>query len=188
VVGEVLDIDREDRLFIGAAIDVEARHALAHALSVSGVRVPGKPVPPESWHVTLRFLGTTSALTRDRFMHELDETITVAPFRLRLRSLGSFPRSDKATVLWIGADGGDALPILGAQCEAAAEAVGYEPEGRPFVPHLTLSRIRPPEDVRKLVGIEVPAVRTTIDRITLFRSTLGGRVPEYEVIDEIKLA
>ncbi len=188
MVGDLVDIERTDRLFVGAAIDSEARHALAHVLAVSGVRLAGKPVPPESWHVTLRFLGSTSAPLRDQFMHELDETITVAPFRLRLRSLGSFPRSDKATVLWIGADGGDALPILGAQCEAAAEAVGFEPEGRPFVPHLTLSRLRPQADVRELVGIEVPAVRTTIDRITLFRSTIGGNAPEYEVVDEIKLA
>ncbi len=187
MVGDVLDIKRTDRLFIGAAIDSEARHALAHALAVSGVRLSGKPVPPESWHVTLRFLGATSTPLQDRFMCELDETITVAPFRLRLRALGSFPRSDKATVLWIGADGGDALPILGAQCEAAAEAVGFEPEGRPFVPHLTLSRLRPQADVRKVVGIEIPAVRTTIDRVTLFRSRLGGRTPEYEAIDEIEL-
>jgi len=75
-----------------------------------------------------------------------------------------------------------------SQCEAAAEAVGFEPEGRPFVPHLTLSRLRPQADVRELVGIEVPAVRTTIDRITLFRSSIDGNAPEYEAIDEIKLA
>ena len=39
--------------------------------------------------------------------------------------------------------GGDELGTLAAAAEEAAQAVGYEPEDRPYHPHLTLSRIRP---------------------------------------------
>lgn len=187
MVGDVVDIDTPRRLFVGVAVDNEPRHALAHALQIAGVEMIGKPVPPKSWHVTLRFLGLTSPLVQDLFMRELEETISVAPFTLRLHTIGSFPRPDKETVLWLGADGGDALAILGAQCEAAAEVVGFEPEGRPFVPHLTLSRIRPPADVRELTRIEIPAIRTKVDRVTLFRSYSGAGGIVYEPVDEIML-
>ena len=43
------------------------------------------------------------------------------------------------------------LDYIAAECETACRHVGLEPEGRPFVPHITLSRVRPPVDVRRLI-------------------------------------
>jgi len=44
------------------------------------------------------------------------------------------------------------LGYLAAVCDEAAVSAGFEPEGRPYVPHVTLSRLRPARDVRSLIG------------------------------------
>ena len=94
-------------------------------------------------------------------------------------------------MLWVGVDdpaGG--LTGIAEACEAAARSVGFDPEERPFHPHVTLARIRPPRNVVALVeGSEPAGVRLAVDAVTLYRSRLGGRAgSSYEVVDTIELA
>jgi 2'-5' RNA ligase len=80
------------------------------------------------------------------------------------------------------------LGALAAACDEAAQTVGYEAEGRPYHPHLTLSRIRPQEDVAGLVEAFPPfAVKMPVTAITLYESHLrkGGAV--YQALDAIEL-
>jgi 2'-5' RNA ligase len=103
--------------------------------------------------------------------------------------LGAFPHPRRATVLWLGVSTGvDRLGELAADCEDAAQAIGYEPESRPYRPHLTLSRIRPDQDLRPLVdGLAFPAVSFTARSIALFRSMLGRGGARYEVVENFPL-
>jgi len=178
-----------DRLFLAVALDDEVRHGLAAFLADETMRLPGRPTPPDNWHITLRFLGTTTALRRDRILEFLDDHLTVEPFTLGFGTLGAFPRPSRATVLWLGAGrGSDELATLASIGEAAAVSAGFEPEGRPFHPHLTLSRIRPPQNVASLVE-RVPAfpLTMTVDRVTLYRSEPGAGGVRYTVVDEVPL-
>lgn len=180
-----------ERMFLAVALDEESRHALASHLlhELDGAGLPGKAVPPQNWHLTLRFLGPTEPARAERVLALLDERIAVKPFRLRLGELGAFPSPRKASVLWLGV-GGDtgSLEAVAAECEAAAVGAGFEPEGRPFHPHLTLSRIRPPRDVGYLCD-RVPAagIRFDVGQVTLFRSVLGSGPARYEVVDGVEL-
>jgi 2'-5' RNA ligase len=118
-------------------------------------------------------------------MHTLSEMITTVPSRVWCDGLGAFPRPSRAGVVFISVD--DPTGILGhlaAVCDEAAIDAGFQPEDRPYVPHLTLSRLRPAIDLRSLFAafgeFRVPvAVRA----ITLFR-TAGSR---YDVIDTLPL-
>ncbi|MDJ0953535.1 MAG: RNA 2',3'-cyclic phosphodiesterase [Acidimicrobiia bacterium] len=180
-----------ERMFLAVALDDECRHAVAaHLGAALGERMlPGRPARPESWHITLRFLGDTTAQQADAILAHLDEHLMVDPFRVKLAGLGGFPREKKASVLWIGAVGDlDPLHALAAECETAAQRAGFEPEGRPFHPHVTLSRIRPPTDVRRLVDL-VPDSGIPIDvgAVTLYRSLLGSGPARYEVVDTVAL-
>ena len=49
------------RLFLAVPLTDEVRAALAvHIMHRTGdLPLPGKPVPPPNWHVTMRFLGPT---------------------------------------------------------------------------------------------------------------------------------
>lgn len=178
-----------DRLFLAVALSDEVAHGLAAFLTEETVRLPGRPAPPDKWHVTIRFLGAVTALQRDRVLEFLDEHLAVEPFVMGFGVLGAFPRPSKASVLWLGIDrGAENLAAMAEHCEVAAQMAGFEPEDRPFHPHLTLSRIRPPIDVAALVG-RVPRfpLSMEVDRLTLFRSHLGRDGATYEVVDSVML-
>lgn len=178
-----------ERLFVGISLDVEVRHGLAAHLDadLAGSDLPGRPVRPVNWHLTLRFLGDTDEVTRDRFLGALEETLPGPPFTMGFGALGAFPRASRATVLWLALDrGADRLASWALACETAARRAGLEAEDRPFRPHVTLSRIRPPADVRSILDEtnRFPLAQV-VDAATLFRSTLGPTGTTYDEITRI---
>ncbi|HSG79034.1 MAG TPA: RNA 2',3'-cyclic phosphodiesterase [Acidimicrobiia bacterium] len=176
------------RLFVAVALDDDARHRLAHDLGDPG-GWPGRPVRPQNWHLTLRFLGDTDQVAADRLFAALDEADLGHPFRFRWSGLGAFPTPRKATVLWVGVgEGSEPLERLAEQTRTAVEDAGFAPEDRPFAPHLTLSRIRPPADVRSLIeGLEAPGGSVAIGEVVVYRSRLGSGGARYEVVERFPL-
>jgi 2'-5' RNA ligase len=180
-----------ERMFLAVALDDETRHLVSARLddALDGGRLPGKAVPVDNWHITLRFLGPTTPVQAEQILGHLDEHLAVEPFRVRFSGLGAFPREHKASVLWLGPDGGTAaLDMIAAEAESAAQRAGFEPEGRPFHAHLTLSRIRPPVDVRELIdSVEPLRLSLSVNAVTLYRSILGRGPARYEVVDSVTL-
>ena len=178
-----------DRLFLAVELTDEVVHGLAAFLTDETMRLPGRPTPPNMWHITIRFLGATSAMQRDRILEFLDEHLAIEPFTLGFGVLGAFPKPSKASVLWLGIDrGGQHLATMGEISETAAQLAGLEPEDRPLHPHLTLSRIRPPLNVSDLIERVPPfPLSMVVDRLTLFRSHLGRGGATYETLDSVLL-
>jgi 2'-5' RNA ligase len=183
--------DGLERLFIAVPLTEDERHRIAHLLR-SGIPrgLPGRAVRPENWHLTLRFLGSTEPVARDRVTAEMDAADLGARFSVRWGGIGAFPRTRRATVLWLGLEeGGPALSRLAATVAEAVEAAGFPPEDRPFRGHLTLSRIRPHQDVTALVdGMEPLGGTMPVDRVVLVRSHLGRGGARYENLEEFPLA
>ncbi len=178
-----------DRLFLAVALSDNVAHGLAAFLADETLRLPGRSTSPSNWHVTIRFLGPTTALQRDRVLEFLDEHLAVEPFTLSFGGLGAFARPSKATVVYLNIERGtDRLTAMAEIAETAAQLAGFEPEDRPFHAHVTLSRIRPPMDVRPLIE-RVPGfpLAMEVDRLTLYRSRLGSGGPTYDVLDEVRL-
>jgi 2'-5' RNA ligase len=175
------------RLFVAVPLTEEARHHMSHLLD--GASLPGRPHHPEKWHITLRFLGEVDEVARDRVAACLDEADLGEPFRVRWGGLDAFPRASKANVLWVGVEHGfDHLEALHARVERALDGAGFPPEDRPFRPHLTLSRIRPQQDVTELVErTESLGVTMPVDRVTLYRSHLGRGAARYEELESFPL-
>ncbi len=178
-----------ERLFLAVALTDEIRHGLAAFLGERTIRLPGRPTPPDNWHLTLRFLGSAEALQRDRVLEFLDEHLVVGPFTLGFVGLGAFPKPSRATVLWLGVGRGtDEVTAMAAVGEEAAISTGFAPEDRPFHPHLTLSRIRPPTNVAGLVEQVGPfPLKMEVDRLTVYRSHLSREGARYENVDEVLL-
>ena len=151
--------------------------------------LPGRPVPPQNWHLTVRFLGLVDEVTEERLCAELDQADLGAAFELRLGPLGAFPRPSRASVLWIGVDrGSERLAELNEISETVAQRVGITPEDRPYSPHLTLSRIRPEEDVRNLIETyESLPLRWKADELVLFESRLRREGAEYRRVETFRL-
>ncbi len=176
------------RLFVAVALTDEARHAIA--ARVGGITFPGRPTRPPNWHVTLRFIGETDEPTVDRVLQTLDESDLGHRFRIRWGKLGAFPRATKATVLWVGlAEGADELTALASRVESAITHAGLGEEDRPFRPHLTLSRIRPPQNVAELLDAASSVqVAMPVDRVVLMESHLDGGRARYETLESFELA
>jgi len=97
-------------------------------------------IDPENYHLTLRFIGDIDdALARD--IAGLLGRVQRRPFELRLDGLSSFGgRKPRALVASITA----VTPLLELQAEQERllQRLGLEPEGRKYIPHVTLARLR----------------------------------------------
>ena len=179
------------RLFLAVQPTDEARHALAARLDAafSDDPLPGRIARPPSWHLTLRFLGDPGETGLDRLLGALDQAVLGTPFRLAVDGLGAFPRPGKATVLWLGIVRGEQeLVEVQERTEDACVVAGLGREERPFVPHLTLSRIRPPVDVwrwlEKDPDLRVEWEVTTVDVMRSHRHHSGA---EYELLERFEI-
>lgn len=179
--------EERERLFIGVPLAEEARSAIARALPRN---LPGKLVPPENWHFTLRFLGSTAAEARDQIIQRLDAATCGARFGIRFNELGAFPNPGRARILWLGVDeGAERLIHLAAIAEGVARSVGFAAEAREFKPHLTLSRIDRPASVNTLIGSKPSfGVRMTVESVVLYRSRLGRGPARYEEVARFELS
>jgi RNA 2',3'-cyclic 3'-phosphodiesterase len=180
----------EARLFLGVPLSDGVRDRLSTAVAEAPERgFGGRSIPPENWHITLRFLGPSTVERTARFMGALDAADRGAVFRISLRGWGAFPRPRRATVLWVGVeDPTGGLARLAEVSETAARSAGYPPEQRPFRPHLTVGRSRAPVDLSPILAALPPIdIPLEAGRLVLFRSTLGGPAPVYTPIRSILL-
>jgi len=179
------------RIFVAAPLGDDVRRSLVDhlELSLGGRPLPGRVVRPESWHLTLRFLGDTERGVYDRMMTNLRSAPLGAPFDLVFTSLGAFPRPDHARVLWLGTGAGaDALTSLAGVVERCAVDAGLPPETRPFAAHLTLSRLRPEEDLRRLLAaVPVFDVAQHVNEVVIYRSHLERSGARYEALERLSL-
>ena len=185
-------VESVGRIFLAVDLTSEARQALSRrVMEMAGARkLPGRVTPPRNWHMTLWFLGDVARDRYEMMSHYLSETPLGDVFRCRFGELGSFPRARRATVLWVGVSRGSrSLSALAAATKEAVAGAGIPLSERPFSPHLTLSRIRPPQDVRALLESAPSAeVEMTVREVTVFRSHLGGGPPRYEALERIPLS
>ncbi|MFT8245412.1 RNA 2',3'-cyclic phosphodiesterase [Roseomonas sp. BN140053] len=167
------------RLFVALALPPELRVQLS---ALAG-GIPGaKWVPPENYHLTLRFIGGIENWRAD----EVDEAlaaIRARPFDLTLQGLGTFEKGGRIQALWAGVERTDALTHLQSKVETALQRVGLEPERRRFAPHVTLARTDRAE-IPKLIAyvqahnlFRAPPVR--VEQFTLFSSRLGKENSVY---------
>jgi 2'-5' RNA ligase len=143
---------------------------------------------PENVHLTLKFLGDIREEALEQVRAALEKVCSEhAPFGVELTGLGAFPSARRARVLWMGVGAGfEELRSLASDLDAALVTLGFEPEERPYTPHLTLGRIRgrpasfdlPPE----AGGSRVP-----VRRVELVESTLAPEGAAYETVGAFAL-
>lgn len=173
------------RAFVALTIDDDTRRRIA--VNLTDVAVPGRRVAPGDWHLTLRFLGSIDSVRLDRIINALDETDLANSFDVRWGALGAFPGSRKATVVWLGlAEGEGEVSGLARVVDDAAVKAGAAPEDRPFRPHLTLARVRPPQDVTDVIERHSPvSIKMRCTEVALMASRLaqspGDRYQPIEV-------
>ncbi|NHN57203.1 RNA 2',3'-cyclic phosphodiesterase [Calidifontibacter sp. DB0510] len=176
------------RMFVGVVPPREVVEDLSEFLQPRA----GMPwIAPEQWHVTLAFCPAAPVHREDELIEALGRVaLRHKAFDTSLGGAGTFPDVLSAVVLWLGIDG--PLSPLASSVRGACNSVGATPDGKAFVPHLTLARLRRPMDARKWIQVldTYRSPQWRVDRIELIASHLRegpkGR-PRYETIAELPL-
>jgi len=156
--------------------------------------LPVRWVPEGSLHVTLRFLGEVADARAPEIGSALGAAVRGArTFAVGLGGVGAFPSLGRPRVVWLGVERHPALELLANDVERALAPLGFEPELRPFAPHLTLGRARHSAGGAAFRGLARLAERvdhqgtTVVSSVDLMQSTLGPGGAEYTVVSRAAL-
>lgn len=172
------------RLFIAAELPEEMREALAETSALLRASLRGRFVAPDSFHVTLAFLGDVDPWRIDDAADAIDDACrglhaTVCTFG----DLGSFGRRSSAT-LWQGFSEPGVLPTVAQKVRDELIRRDFDFDAKKFLPHITLMRA-----VNLSTGTLPSPCQASglIDQITLFHSDLSGPRPLYEPLHTVEL-
>jgi 2'-5' RNA ligase len=188
------------RLFVGVELDQAQRRACATAIGdlqrqLSKVRnFIVRWIPEENLHLTLWFLGEIKDEAAASLMDTLRTSWTIEPFNLAIGGSGAFPPSGPPRILWFGVTQG-AASLEGTYRDLAARfaPLGYEPERRPYHPHVTIGRIKEIDRTgsRKLREVlrdhDFTAGCQPVTALTLFQSRLSPHGARYEPLLRVPL-
>jgi|SRR5271166_3456514 len=127
------------RLFVALDIDAAIRNQIAEFRNQMRQLAPDvRWVGPETFHVTLQFLGETKKL--DEIQRALGQ-VQGSPVAIAFRNAGFFPNPKSPRVFWVGIEADEHLQELVSSMARALQPLGFERDTGPFQPHLTLARV-----------------------------------------------
>lgn len=184
------------RAFIAIPLSPELAGALAGVADrLRGAGAQVSWVKPGNVHLTIKFLGEIGEAGIGRVRSVLDEVAARhAPFALAVGGLGVFPNPRAPRVVWAGltAGAGEAAAIQ-RDLENGLKRLGFPKEARGFTPHLTLGRVRSPQNAPALLA-RIEAVgqffagQVAVTHLDLMRSQLDPKGSIYTVLHQAPLA
>ncbi|HEX9966922.1 MAG TPA: RNA 2',3'-cyclic phosphodiesterase, partial [Solirubrobacterales bacterium] len=152
-------------------------------------------VAPQSLHVTLAFLGWRPEKEIPRLAEVVDENHAPAP-AIELGQPVQRPERGRPRLFALPVESGAAVALQAGLEERLVAAGLYEPEKRPFWPHVTVARVKReergskrPARVSQLPGALSEELLRPFDavRITLYRSELQPRGAQYTPLAQVEL-
>ncbi len=151
-------------------------------------------VTPGHIHLTLKFFGNIEELQIESIIKAIAGPVSAtSPMSLLIRGVGAFPSLKNPRVIWVGVkDDRNVLTPFQNRLERELERVGFQPENRPFQPHLTLGRMRSNRGKSELVTAmekhrEEEFGNLEVEKVILFKSDLTPNGPIYTPLREIGL-
>jgi 2'-5' RNA ligase len=176
------------RLFVGIPLaDAAARELAAVVERLRSGESPGREgglrwTAPESWHITLQFLGNATEEQLECLKARLGE-MRSEPVPVQLGELGCFER---AGVFFADVTVTPQLAVLERGIVAATSLCGFVAETRAFHPHITLARSKGQgrgaelRDLQSKLGRQRKFTRFTARELVLYESHLGAGGTRYE--------
>ncbi|MDH6262814.1 RNA 2',3'-cyclic phosphodiesterase [Bradyrhizobium sp. BR13661] len=174
------------RLFTGLEIPAEIGQSLSN---LRGGLPGARWIDPENYHVTLRFIGNIDGASANEIASMLFR-VDRKPFEVKVQGLQSFGgRKPRAVVATIAPS--KPLMDLQAELERMMQRIGLDPEGRKFIPHVTLARLydATDRDVADYLSIRgyFPSKAFMAERFVLFSSRASTGGGPYVVEDAYEL-
>lgn len=183
------------RAFIGISLPEGVRVALANLQRQLGEsHADVKWVAPDNLHVTLKFLDEITEEQRGLVEALLGRVASgERAFALGLGHAGAFPSMRAPRVLWVGVEEGKETVVrIAAAIEREGAALSLPREERPFAAHVTIGRVRSPNN-RPLLAERLqqatwqPPEPWRATSLTLYESVLSSTGPRYRVLADIPL-
>ena len=177
-----MDGDERLRLFLGLRLPDDVVRTLVAWAASELAGAGGRLVPSEHVHVTLAFLGSRPASELPAIVGELREAASAAaPIELEPARW----RASRSVGMVVLHDHGGAAGQLADDLHGRLEALGvYRREGRPWLPHVTVVRVRE----RLRARPELPQLgRFAPSDAAAFLSRLHRAGARYEVLESTAL-
>ncbi|MEE4177211.1 MAG: RNA 2',3'-cyclic phosphodiesterase [Bacteroides sp.] len=182
------------RLF--CAVKVPLNEALEEAIEAFRLELNDAQVSwvsTQNLHLTLKFFGDTPNQQVESIIEALHlSAASFPPFIFSVEGCGTFGSNRQPNVIWLGIRQGKQLEALYHSVNQFLAPLGYEPDRKLFIPHLTIGRIKFIRDTvglraleSELKGQEFAKVRT--GSFYLMESFLRPQGPLYKVVEEFKL-
>ncbi|GMK42571.1 RNA 2',3'-cyclic phosphodiesterase [Paenibacillus sp. CCS19] len=182
----------KERLFIALALPEPMKKAFDKQMKHIKEQLSFKRwVHPMDLHITLQFLGDVPKeriAAIDAALRECAASVNLSTLSVGISGLGVFGRPERPSVLWAGIETDmGALGGLQRTVVESMQTVGFEPEQRPYKPHLTLARNYAGAVPFEYASLEIGAGVTSerwyweADAITLYKSNTRAK-PSYEPI------
>ncbi|HEY5815692.1 MAG TPA: RNA 2',3'-cyclic phosphodiesterase [Solirubrobacterales bacterium] len=183
------------RLFVALDLLDSVRARIA-AWGLEALADPAlRPVPAESLHVTLAFLGWTA----EKEIPRLEEIVAASGGPAPTIELGDpapRPERGRPRLFALPVDSSGTIALQAGLQERLVAARLYEPEKRPFWPHVTVARVRReergskrPARVSKPPGALPKDLSRTFCgvRLTLYLSQLQPQGAQYTPLAQVEL-
>ena len=163
------------RLFTGLELPSLVTEDLA---MMQGGIMGAKWIDPDSFHITLRFIGDIDVGLGREVAYAL-ERMELKPFTVCLKGIDVFGGRKPHAVIALVEESSELRRLQQAQ-ERICQSLGLEAEPRKFIPHVTLARLRDPDPLALQRFIESHALYRSmsirVERFVLFssRPSRGG--------------
>lgn len=163
---------------------------------LQAVLTPVKWVKESSLHLTLKFLGDIDSFAIETIREGVGSVVQeYQGFSLGIQGLGVFPNLQRPRTLWLGVIGERAvLDSLVSALDQELERQGFLRETKPFHPHLTLARIKPPSrEIGKILatsgflGDSATIGEFSVTHVSLFKSELRPEGSVYTRLWEVPI-
>jgi len=171
------------RLFVALKVPPQTYPAIQQASSPLVDALGVRMMPPENWHLTLKFIGDVE----EGKVKEIEDALSAvrfSPFEILLMGSGAFPSPHSPNAIWIGGRSIGCVDLV----TKIAEALSFLnlPQER-FTIHLTVARA--PKRIADIEDFlnkhrEGTVCSFTADRFQLMKSELTPVGAVYEVIKE----
>ncbi len=183
------------RLFIALNLPDGAKEGIHDA--AQPLRDAGLPVSwldPETYHLTLKFLGTP----RPALTSGVTEVIGGVgrknrSFSMEVGGFGAFPTIRRPRVMWVGVEPVLALRCLKQDVEWELATLGFNRETSAFHPHITVGRAREDTGAGAFRGLDALAAgldfryRIDVTSLEVMRSHPSRTGARYSVVSSAAL-
>lgn len=141
----------------------------------------------ENLHITIKFLGNINQNQYTQLTANLSrEFKIIKPFVIDFNEIFIFPKKEKPIALALKPVPQENLMRLHKIADQAAVECGLKVENKPFIPHLTLGKIKN-HSLKNIERFPLPKLEYAVNKITFYQSNLLSDGASYNKLNLFSL-